>query len=76
VAPLGDRDPAVGDVVLVRCVVAATTSTLVRARQSKKILDRQQTGGINGWVGRPAIVGVAIGIGRRLREPCKPRQSY
>jgi hypothetical protein len=68
VAPFGDRDPAVGEGVLVRCVVATTTSTPREGASEQRFLIGNNRGGINQWLGgRQAIFDVAIGISRRLR---------
>jgi hypothetical protein len=62
VAPLlGDRGPVVGDVVLVRCR-GHEYLHLVKARQGERFLIGNNRGGINGWVGRRAIFGVATSI--------------
>jgi hypothetical protein len=62
VAPCsGDRAPAVGDVVLVRCR-GHEYLHLVKARQGERFLIGNNRGGINGWVGRRAIFGVATVI--------------
>ncbi len=70
VAPLGNRDPEVGAVVLVRCR-GREYLHLVKARQADRYLIGNNRGGLNGWVGRRAIFGVAIRIGssRDLNTP-------
>jgi hypothetical protein len=59
--PLGTRDPYVGDVVLVRCR-GHEYLHLVKARQGDCLLIGNNRGGLNGWVGRRAIFGVATQI--------------
>ena len=61
VMPLGTRDPDVGDVVLVRCR-GHEYLHLVKARQGDRFLIGNNRGGLNGWVGRRAIFGVATQI--------------
>ena len=61
VTPLGTRDPDVGDVVLVRCR-GHEYLHLVKARQGDRFLIGNNRGGLNGWVGRRAIIGVATQI--------------
>lgn len=59
--PLDHRDPVVDDVVLVRCR-GHEYLHLVKARQGDRFLIGNNRGGINGWVGRRAIFGVAVKI--------------
>jgi hypothetical protein len=61
VSPLGERDPEVGDVVLVRCR-GREYLHLVKARQADRFLIGNNRGGLNGWVGRRGIFGVATHI--------------
>ena len=61
VAPLGERDPDVGDVVLVRCR-GHEYLRLVKARQGERFLIGNNRGGLNGWVGRRAIFGIATSV--------------
>ena len=61
VEPLGERDLTVGDVVLVRCH-GYDYLHLVKARQGERFLIGNNRGGINGWVSRRAIFGVAVRI--------------
>jgi hypothetical protein len=51
----------VDDVVLVRCR-SHEYLHLVKARQGDRFLIGNNRGGINGWVGRRAIFGVAVKI--------------
>src|ERR1700737_2790639 len=61
VAPPGDQAPDVDDVVLVRCR-GHEYLHLVKARQGDRFLIGNNRGGVNGWVGRRAIFGVATHI--------------
>jgi len=61
VVPLGESDPAIGDIVLVRCR-GREYLHLVKARQGERFLIGNNRGGINGWVGRRAIFGVATNV--------------
>jgi SOS-response transcriptional repressor LexA len=63
VEPLGERDPDVGDIVLVRCR-GHEYLHLVKARRGDQFLIGNNRGGINGWVGRRAIFGVAVQVTR------------
>jgi len=63
VAPLGDRLPAVDDIVLVRCR-GREYLHLVKARQADRFLIGNNRGGLNGRVGRRAIFGIATQIER------------
>jgi hypothetical protein len=74
VTPLGTRDPDVGDVVLVRCR-GHEYLHLVKARQGDRFLIGNNRGGLNGWVGRRAIFGVAtqIELVRARLATIKPR---
>ncbi len=63
VEPLGARDPAIGAIVLVRCR-GHDYLHLVKARQADRYLIGNNRGGINGWVGRRAIFGVARTVTR------------
>ena len=63
VEPLGARDPAVGDVVLVRCR-GHEYLHLVKARRDSRFLIGNNRGGINGWVTRHQIFGLATRIER------------
>jgi hypothetical protein len=58
---LDARDPDVGDVVLVRCR-GHEYLHLMKARQGDRFLIGNNRGGLNGWVGRRAIFGVATRI--------------
>lgn len=60
-APYGESDPAVDDIVLVR-VHGREYLHLVKARQGDRYLIGNNRGGINGWVGCQAIFGHAIRI--------------
>lgn len=64
VAPYGAAEPAVGDVVLVRCS-GREYLHLVKARHGDRYLIGNNRGGINGWVGRRAIFGRAVHIESR-----------
>src|SRR6266536_521426 len=61
VEPLHGRAPAVGEIVLVRCR-GHEYLHLVKARQADRYLIGNNRGGINGWVGRQAIFGVATRV--------------
>lgn len=61
VEPLGDRAPHVGDIVLVR-VRGRESLHLVKAIQGDRYLIGNHRGGVNDWVGRQAIAGVAAEI--------------
>jgi SOS-response transcriptional repressor LexA len=61
VEPLGQRDPEVGNIVLVRCR-GHEYLHLGKARQADPYLIGNNRGGINGWVGRRAIFGVATQV--------------
>jgi hypothetical protein len=61
VAPYGDAEPQVDDVVLVK-VKGQEYLHLVKARQGDRYLIGNNRGGTNGWVGRGAIFGRAISI--------------
>ena len=63
VAPLGDADPAVGDVVLCR-VRGAEYLHLVKATRGQQFQIGNNRGGINGWVSRRSIFGVMRGPAR------------
>jgi hypothetical protein len=63
VEPLGERAPEVGDSVLVRCR-GHEYLHLVKARRGDQFLIGNNRGGINGWVGKRAIFGVAIQVTR------------
>jgi hypothetical protein len=51
----------VGEIVLVRCR-GHECLHLVKARRGDQFLIGNNRGGINGWVGRQAIFGVAIQV--------------
>ena len=61
VEPLGERELRAGDVVLVR-VRGRGYLHLVKAIQGGRALIGNTRGGLNGWVGRSAIVGIATQI--------------
>jgi hypothetical protein len=61
VAPVGHHELAAGDIVLVRCR-GHEYLHLIKARQGDRFLIGNNRGGINGWVGRRAIFGLAIRI--------------
>ena len=63
VTPFGTREPAAGDIVLVR-VHGHVYLHLIKARQANRFLIGNNRGGINGWVGRTSIYGVATDIRR------------
>jgi hypothetical protein len=63
VVPLGDRQPVVDDIVLVRCR-GREYLHLVKARQADRFLIGNNRGGLNGWVGRRAIFGIVTQIER------------
>jgi hypothetical protein len=62
-------EPEVGNVVLVKCK-GHVYLHLIKARRQDQFLIGNNRGGINGWVHRDAIFGVAMqtseGIGERL----------
>ena len=61
VEPLGDRALRVGDIVLLR-VRGREYLHLVKAVQGDRCLVGNNCGGVNGWVGRQAVAGVATEI--------------
>lgn len=61
VEPIGERDLHAGDVVLVR-VHGREYLHLVKAIQGGRALIGNTRGGVNGWVGRQAIPGIATQI--------------
>ena len=63
VEPLGQRAPEVGDIVLVRRR-GHEYLHLVKAHQGDQFLIGNNRLGINGWVGRQAIFGVAVEVTR------------
>ena len=63
VEPLGEREPRVGDIVLCK-VRGREYLHLVKAVRDRRYLIGNTRGGVNGWVGRSAIVGVATRVGR------------
>jgi SOS-response transcriptional repressor LexA len=73
VAPYGEAEPQMGDIVLVK-VRGHEYLHLIKARQGDRYLIGNNRGGINGWVGRSAIFGRAVKVespqehARRLRE--------
>src|ERR671936_2575500 len=54
VEPFGTREPAVGDIVLVRCR-GHEYLHLIQARRGDQFLIGNNRGGINGWVGRRQV---------------------
>ena len=67
VEPCDGRELWAGDIVLVRAR-GATYLHLIKARQGERFLICNNRGGLNGWVGRQAIFGVATRVG-----PATPR---
>ena len=63
VEPLGAREPQPGDIVLCK-VRGREYLHLVKATQGGRYLIGNNRGGINGWVGRSAIFGVATRVER------------
>jgi Peptidase S24-like len=61
VEPFGTHEPAVGDVVLVRCR-GHEYLHLIKARRGDQFLIGNNRGGINGWVGRRQLFGIATQI--------------
>jgi len=61
VEPLGERNLQTGDVVLV-WVHGKEYLHLIQAIQSGRYLIGNNRGGINGWVGRQAIAGIATNV--------------
>lgn len=61
VEPLGDRELAVGDIVLCR-VSGAQYLHLVKAIQGERFQIGNNRGGINGWITRRQICGVLIAV--------------
>jgi SOS-response transcriptional repressor LexA len=66
VEPFAEREPQVGDIVLVRCR-GREYLHLVKAVQDQRYLIGNNRGGINGWVGRRAVFGRATRIERGRR---------
>jgi hypothetical protein len=58
-APFGDAEPQVGDVVLCR-VRGREYLHLVKARQDRRFLIGNNRGGVNGWIGRNGIFGKLV----------------
>ena len=67
IAPYGDAEPEVDDVVLVK-VRGREYLHLIKARQDARYLIGNNRGGLNGWVGRGAIFGRAT----RIEAPRAP----
>lgn len=63
VAPLGDHQLAVGDIVLCR-VKGAQYLHLVKALRGDRYQIGNNRGGINGWVGRAQIYGRLLRVER------------
>jgi phage repressor protein C with HTH and peptisase S24 domain len=61
VEPLGERELRVGDIVLVRRH-GREYLHLVMATQGGRYLIGNHRGGVNGWVGRHAIAGIATTV--------------
>ena len=61
VEPLGERELHSGDIVLVR-VHGREYLHLVKAVQGDRYLIGNHRGGVNGWVGRQAIAGIAAQV--------------
>ena len=65
IAPLADTEPVVGDIVLVR-VRGRVYLHIVKATRTEggatRYLIGNNRGGINGWVSRSAIYGVATDV--------------
>ena len=61
VEPVGEREPRAGDVVLCK-VRGREYLHLVKAVQGQRYLIGNNRGGINGWVGRSAIFGIATRV--------------
>jgi len=59
--PFGTREPAVGDSVLVRCR-GHEYLHLIKARRGDQFLIGNNRGGINGWVTRHHVFGLATQI--------------
>jgi hypothetical protein len=57
VEPLGDRSPAVGDIVLCR-VSGSQYLHLIKAIQGERFQIGNNRGGINGWITRRQIYGL------------------
>ena len=66
VAPLGERELHTGDVLLVR-VRGREYLHLIKAIKSDRYLIGNNRGGINGWVGRQAVAGVAVEVAPAVR---------
>ena len=63
VEPLGEREPRPGDVLHSK-VRGREYLHLVKATQGGRYLIGNNRGGLNGWVGRSAIFGVATRVDR------------
>jgi len=63
VAPLGDHQLAVGDIVLCR-VKGAQYLHLVKALRADRYQIGNNRGGINGWIGRAQIYGRLLRVER------------
>jgi len=61
VEPLGERELRVGDIVLVR-LHGREYLHLVKAIQGNRYLNGNNRGGVNGWVGRQTIAGIATTV--------------
>ncbi len=61
VEPATGRELSVGDIVLVR-VHGHVYLHLIKAKQGERLLIGNNRGGVNGWVGRNAVYGVALHI--------------
>ncbi len=61
VEPLGERELHVGDVVLVR-LQGREYLHLVKAIQGGRASIGNNRGGVNGWVGRHSIAGIATKV--------------
>ena len=61
VEPFGAREPAVGDIVLVRCR-GHEYLHLIKACRGDQFLIGNNRGGINGWVSRRQVFGLATQI--------------
>jgi hypothetical protein len=62
-SPCNPEELSTGDVVLVR-VKGKTYLHLIKASDGKRYQIGNNRGGINGWVGRGAIYGVAVKVSR------------
>jgi hypothetical protein len=61
VAPIGERELAIGDIVLCR-VNGSQYLHLVKALQGERFQIGNNRGGINGWITRRQIFGILVSV--------------